>query len=119
MKTSAVALLALAGCHAASGPPIPLPSGEYEFTHRFAEQPNISGFRLTVLINGANVVVMNPKASDPFPAGAIDEGTLMWHAATEQWVIGHEPADRSVHDVGGCSGGPEVIDLQNRIYWTC
>lgn len=21
--------------------------------------------------------------------------------------------------VGGCGGGPEVIDLENRTYWTC
>ena len=120
MKTPlTVAFLGLAGCVAASDPPIPLPSGEYEFMHRFAEHPTIPSIRLTVRINGSHVVVVNPKASDPFPAGVLDEGTLMWHAASEQWIIGREEADRSLRDVGGCSGGPEVVDLQNRVYWTC
>ena len=119
MKTIAVALLGLAGCVAASEPPVPIASGEYTFTHRFAEHPTIAGIRLEVRIDGAHVVVVNPKASGPFPAGVLDEGTLMWHAATEQWIVGHEEADSSLPDVGGCSGGPQVIDLENRVYWTC
>lgn len=112
-------LLALAGCLAASDPPIPLSSGDYEFTHRFAEQPGIESMRLNVHVDGAHVIVVNPVASPPFPAGVLDEGTLMWHAATGQWIIGHEESDRTLRDVGACSGGPEVIDLQKRIYWTC
>jgi hypothetical protein len=119
MKYCAIALLGLAGCNAASAPPVPLPSGEYEFAHRFSEQPTIPSVCLTVRIDAAHVMVVNPKASGPFPAGVIDEGTLMWHAASEQWIIGREEADRTLRDVGGCSGGPEVIDLQNRVYWTC
>lgn len=119
MKLLAFALLGLAGLAQASDPPIPLPSGEYAFTHRFAEHPGLSSLRLTVRIDGAHVVVLNPKASDPFPEGILDEGTLMWHAASEQWIIGREEADRSRDDVGGCSGGPEVIDLEDRVYWTC
>ena len=119
MKTIALALLGLAGCVEASDPPIPIASGEYEFTHRFAEHPAIPSIRLKVQVEGAHVVFVNPEASDPFTAGVIDEGTLMWHAASEQWIVGREPADRSLPDAGGCSGGPEVIDLRNRVYWTC
>lgn len=119
MKLLSVAILGVAGCTSASDPPIPLPSGEYEFAHRFAEQPSVPSIRLTVRIDGAHVVVVNEKASDPFPAGVLDEGTLMWHAASARWIIGLDEADRSLRDVGGCSGGPEVIDLQYRIYWTC
>ena len=119
MKILANVLLGLASCAAASDPPIPVSSGEYVFTHRFAEHPKIPSIRLTVRINGSHIVVVNPTAAGPFPAGVIDEGTLMWHAASEQWIIGREEADRSLRDVGGCSGGPEVIDLQDRVYWTC
>ena len=43
----------------------------------------------------------------------------MWHAESEQWIIGRKEEDRSLRDVGGCSGGPRVIDLRNRVYWTC
>ena len=98
---------------------MPLPSGDYEFTHRFAEHPSIESIRLNVRITGLHVVVINPKASDPFPAGVLDEGTLMWHAASKQWIIGQRETDRSRHDVGGCTGGPAVIDLERKVYWTC
>ena len=43
----------------------------------------------------------------------------MWHAASQQWIIGHEASDKSVSDVGGCSNGPETVDLVNKVYWTC
>ena len=26
---------------------------------------------------------------------------------------------RTATEVGGCSDGPEVVDLKKRIYWTC
>lgn len=119
MRALAIAFLGLVGCVAASDPPVPIASGEYEFTHRFAEHPAIRGIQVNVRIKGSQVLVVNPKASEPFPAGVLVEGTLMWHAASEQWIIGNKEADRSRPDVGGCSGGPEVIDFKNRVYWTC
>lgn len=104
---------------AASGPQIPIASGQYVFQHRFAEHPTIPSIPLDVTISGSHIVVVNPAASDPFPAGVLAEGELMWHAASKQWIIGHKASDRSVEDAGGCSEGPEVVDLANRIYWTC
>ena len=119
MKMVAISFLLMAGCSASSVSSVPIPSGNYVFSHRFAEQPNMQSIQVNVRINGFHVVVENPKASDPFPAGVLDEGTLMWHAASEQWIIGQEETDLSLRDVGGCSDGPSVIDLARRIYWTC
>lgn len=119
MRRIALALFLASGGSAASAPSIPLPSGDYLFTHRFSEHPGIESLRLEVRIRGNQVVVVNPVASDPFPAGVLDEGTLMWHAGAGQWIIGHDESDRDLQDVGGCTGGPEVIDLVNRVYWTC
>lgn len=39
--------------------------------------------------------------------------------AALQWVIVRSEADRHATEVGGCSDGPEVVDLQQKIYWTC
>lgn len=89
------------------------------FQHRFAEQPAIRSIPLQVTVRGSHIVVVNSKASDLFPTGILAEGKLMWHAGSAQWIIGHKAADRQVRDVGGCSGGPEVVDLAHRIYWTC
>ena len=109
----------IASCSAASDPPIPTASGKYMFQHRFAEHPSMSSIPLNVTIDGSHIVVANPTASDPFPAGILAEGELMWHAASGQWIIGHKESDRSIQDVGGCSDGPEVVDLAAKIYWTC
>lgn len=122
MKKAATVFLFVAGLCVAStspGPSLPIKSGDYKFSHRFAEHPSLSSIRLNVRISGSHVTVENPIASDPFPAGVLDEGTLMWHAATKQWIIGNEESDKFAEDVRGCSEGPAVIDLVAKVYWTC
>lgn len=116
-------LIALTMCtsagSAAGDPQIPLVSGQYVFQHRFGEHPTIPSIPLNVTVRDSHIVVVNPNASEPFPAGVLAEGELMWHAASKQWLIGREASDKSAQDVGGCSEGPEVIDLASKIYWTC
>lgn len=112
-------LMLISACSQQAGPAIPLASGQYVFKHRFAEHPTIPSIRVDVRIEGSHIVVSNPVASDPFPAGVLAEGRLMWHARSGQWIIGNADADRLASDVGGCSDGPEVVDLAGKIYWTC
>ena len=114
-----IAVTITSTCSAESDPQIPLASGQYVFQHRFVEHPAIPSIPLHVTISDSRIVVVNPTASDPFPAGVLAEGQLMWHATSKQWIIGHEASDRTAQDVGGCSEGPEVIDLAGKIYWTC
>lgn len=64
-------------------------------------------------------MIVNPTRSDPFPADVIAEGLLMWHSASQQWIIGHEASEKTAQDMGGCSEGPEIVDLVNKTYWTC
>jgi hypothetical protein len=106
-------------CENTSSPEPPLPTGEYSFAHRFAEHPEIPSIQLTVRIDGPRIVLINNDRTDVFPAGLIEEGTLMWHASSAQWIIGSNAADADASDVGGCSDGPSVVDLRRRIYWTC
>ena len=108
-----------AGCSTAPQPRVPLPSGAYAFEHRYAEQPQHPGMSLEVTIRGRHIVVFNPVASGPFPAGVLAEGRLWWHAASGQWIVAYAREDRTAEDVGGCSDGPEVVDLERKIYWTC
>lgn len=113
-------MMALASALSApSAPTIPLASGCHAFQHRFAEHPAIPSIGLEVTITGTRISVVNRVASDPFPAGTLAEGQIMWHPASRQWIIGHADSDALATDVGGCSDGPEVIDLVNKIYWTC
>lgn len=97
----------------------PLASGQYIFQHHFAEQPNLPSIPVVARIDGNHIVLVNASASDVFPKGVIAEGTLMWHAASKQWIIGNDPSDRTAKAVGSCSEGPEVVDLERLIYWTC
>lgn len=111
--------LSLAASVSASSPKPPLSSGEYAFQHRFAEQPSIPSIPLTARIRGDRIELINSTSDKVFPLGVIESGTLMWHAASKQWIVGHQRSDRRAAEVGGCSDGPAVIDLERRIYWTC
>ena len=102
-----------------SGPPIPLEPGRHVFQHRFAEHPGLASIPVEVRLQGRRVTVVNTVASDPFPAGVLAEGELMFHDGSGQWIIGREPADAQAPEVGGCSDGPEVLDLEAKVYWTC
>ena len=115
----AILLVLIAGCSSSAEPAVPLGPGEYTFQHRFAEHPTMPSFQLKARISGKRIVLTNPAASGPFPAGVLAEGELMWHTGSKQWIIGQEASDRSLQDVGGCSDGPEVVDLVGKIYWTC
>lgn len=104
---------------AGSAPPLPIQPGQYTFRHRFAEQPDMPSISLTAKIRGHHIVLINPGKARVFPHGVVAEGTLMWNVAIKQWVIGTEASDSTATEAGGCSEGPEVVDLVNRVYWTC
>jgi hypothetical protein len=97
----------------------PIHSGRYIFQHKFAEHPNMPSISLIATISGQHIVLINEERSDVFPKGVLAEGTLMWHAASGQWIIGTSKSDKNAKEVGGCSTGPDVVDLLKHIYWTC
>ena len=111
----------LVGCAGTAGtqPPLPLLSGQYVFQHRFAEHPNLPSIRLTAKIDGNKITLINQDRFDVFPQGVIKQGTLAWHAPSGQWMIVEQAQDVHALEVGGCSDGPEVVDLKNKVYWTC
>jgi len=115
----AILLVLTAGCSSSAEPAVPLGQGEYTFQHRFAEHPTMPSFQLKARISGNRIVLTNPAPSGPFPAGVLAERELMWHPGSKQWIIGQKASDRTLQDVGGCSDGPEVVDLVGKIYWTC
>jgi len=98
---------------------VPLRSGQYTFQHKFAEHPNMQSISLTAIISGYHIVLINKGHSEIFPKGVVAEGTLMWNQKYKQWIIGQDKSDRHANDVGGCSDGPELVDLKRRVYWTC
>ena len=120
MKYLIMLVVLLTSCiAAASTPRQPLRSGTYTFQHKFAEHPDMASITLTAKISGGRIKLINKSQSSIFPLGVIASGKLMWHSSTSQWIIVQDRSDELANDVGGCSGGPEVVDLQLKIYWTC
>jgi len=119
MKRAMPFLLAIALAACASQPALPIAPGVYRFQQRFAEQPSMQGTELEATIDGRHVEFVNVANSSVFPMRALEDVILLWHARSRQWIIGSVPGDARVEDVGGCSGGPTVVDLVARIYWTC
>ena len=103
----------------ADDPPIPLPTGRYEFQVRYSEHPTIDGPKLIAEIIDHHIELTNTDTDDVFPFGVIAEGTLMWNMKSQQWIIGDSEDDRNAEFVGGCSDGPDVVDLVELTYWTC
>lgn len=96
-----------------------LASGQYAFRQRYAEHPNMQGAVFDVKIDGNRIVVSSASEQGPFPKGVIEEGTLERHAKSGEWIIVRDPADREAEEVGGCTDGPTVVDLKDKVYWTC
>lgn len=106
---------------ALAAPPIPLASGEYSFEMRDEEFPNLPGTPIRVLVNGTHIkIVSESPGSTTFPAGTVvDEGFIIWNLQKGQWIVGDKESDATAVEVGGCSEGPAIIDLDNRVYWWC
>ena len=104
---------------ALAGAPLPLADGDYTFQHRFAEHPSIPSVPMQVRIRDGRITVTNNMPATPFPVGIVAEGLLLWNGRVDKWIIAHTEADRDATEAGGCSDGPEVVDLEERVYWTC
>jgi hypothetical protein len=110
-------LSVLAAC--SDTPTPPLADGEYSFELKDAEFPLEEHIDVIVRIRGERIFVVNPSPDDIFPQGELEQGKLLWHTVSKQWIIAHSDADATAPAVGGCGTGPSVIDLTQKIYWAC
>lgn len=111
-------------CVSTTDPELPIKSGTYNFQHRDAEFSHSPGYPVIATIRGNNIVVAYEGQNSCLseirgPNNVLYDATLMWHRKTAQWIMGYEDADRDADEVGGCSTGPDTIDFENRILWTC
>lgn len=115
-----ILVLAVLGV-AEAEPELPLASGEHHFEMKDVEFPSMPGTPVRVGVDGRHIkVVSESRDSTVFPLGTtVDEGMIIWHAATGQWIIGESESDATAATVGGCSDGPAVIDVVGKVYWFC
>lgn len=101
-------------------PTPPLSDGSYTFQLKDAELGlDHPGIDVAVSIRNGHITIENPTQTAVYPAGLMAEGELRWHAPSKQWIIAQRDSDATAAEVGGCSDGPDVVDLAAKIYWFC
>lgn len=95
--------------------------GKYIFDVAFAEyQGKSMGVQVAVVVQGDAIKIIYEGHGD-FSAEVgevLDEGIVMKHKSGV-WIIGTNPDDKDLDEVGGCTGGPAIIDFENKKYWMC
>jgi hypothetical protein len=96
--------------------------GTYIYAIAFDEwQGKSLGATCTVIIKGDSVtIVHNGTGNLTGKKGDIlDQGIIMKHTRSGKWIIGHSLKDKEAKDIGGCSGGPHIVDFKRKKFWLC
>ena len=96
--------------------------GTYTYSIAWAEWGGKSlGATCTVIIKGDSIkVIHNGKTNVTGKKGDIyAEGVIMKHRKTGKWIIAKSKADKDARKIGGCTGGPSVIDFKKKKFWSC
>jgi hypothetical protein len=97
------------------------PDGKYHYDIAFAEWKGKSmGVQVTVVIKGDSVkVIYEGVGKLTAEKGEIlDAGVLRKHKSG-QWIITKSKMDLKIDEIGGCTGGPSVIDFKEKKFWIC
>ncbi len=98
------------------------PDGTYIYGIAYAEwQGRSLGEKVKVVIKGnaIKIIAIGRSSVGVNDGEIIDEGTLIKHNVTGDWLITGNPSDADLEVYGGCVGAPMVIDFVNKKYWTC
>lgn len=96
--------------------------GTYTYSIAWAEWNGKSlAATCTVIIKGDSIKVIHDGNLNVTgnKGDVYEEGILMKHKKTGKWIIGRSEKDKHAKEIGGCSGGPAVIDAKRKIFWSC
>ena len=97
-------------------------SGTYHFDVAFAEwQGKSMGEKVKLVINNKSIKVIyegGGNLSNTKKGDVIAEGKIMKHK-TGVWIIGRQPSDAQLDEIGGCTDGPPIIDFKEKKFWMC
>ena len=94
-----------------------LKSGTYIFKFYDDEYHKFQGI-CKVVITKKRVAVYAIEGCHRKKGELIDEGILLFHKSGK-WIIGRKKEDVNAKEIGGCSDGPSVIDLEHKVYHSC
>ena len=98
------------------------PDGTYIYDIAYAEwQGRSLGEKVKVVIKGNTIMIIAiGRSSVGVNDGEIiDQGMLIKHNVTGDWLISNNPSDANLEAYGGCVEEPMVIDFVNKKYITC
>lgn len=77
------------------------------------------GETVTVEVIADSVSVVYDGKGSIAPAGTVLASGLLMKHKSGVWIVGSTPEEAQLDEVGGCSGGPEVIDFEQLLFWWC
>ena len=99
-----------------------LTDGKYKFTLAFSEHASRdTDATCDVLIKGNTVTVIHDgnEHITGKKGEIIYKGILLKHEKSGKWVVSESISDLTEKEIGACAGGPHIIDLKNKIFWSC
>ncbi|NII26930.1 hypothetical protein HB364_17705 [Pseudoflavitalea sp. X16] len=96
--------------------------GTYTYSIAFEEwQGKSLGATCTVVINGDSIKVVHDGTGNLTgkKGDVLSQGIIMKHAKSGKWIVGHSLKDKEAKEIGGCSGGPTIIDFKRKKFWLC
>lgn len=94
-------------------------NGEYSYSVEFAESGMITKDAVTVLINNNQIKIINNGILSGKKGEIIEEGIIVKHKKSGEWIIAHNEKDALAKEIGGCSDGPLVINFKKMILFLC
>jgi hypothetical protein len=99
-------------------------NGTYIYEVAFAEwSGRTMGDEVVVILKDGHITLKVSKNSNILWMGAtpddvIEDGTLRKHQSGV-WIISNDEKDVSLEEIGGCTGGPTVIDFDKQTIEMC
>lgn len=98
------------------------PDGEYIYQVRFQEWQNAYyGDDVKIVIKGDTIKVYlhSGELSKTKIGDLIEEGYIRYHQKSGNWIIIKNEEEINAEYVGGCTGGPNVINFDEQYYLLC
>lgn len=99
-------------------------NGTYTYEVVFAERRGKSlGDEIIVVVEDGHVALLISENSNAIwmfaqPGDVWEKGTLRKHKSGV-WIISNDESDVDLNEIGGCTGGPIIIDFEKRTIEMC
>lgn len=95
--------------------------GVYTYKIAFAEWEGQSlGASCFVHIKGDSIKLVHDGSNLSGKKGdVLIDGVIRQHIATGEWIIANDDKDIYAPELGGCTGGPVIIDFIKKLVWFC